>query len=133
MSEWIAICRALEESPPNSASSCSRAWTDSEPVASQPAPESACSAFGAKNPSTATSSSQTISTARKWVAAQRPSLPIGPTITGCGRRGGGGGRGVCGGGHDDTPATAAESSSAWRSMLPQTASQIAITVSSAIE
>ena len=37
------------------------------------------------------------------------------------------------GGHDDTPATAAESSEAWRSMLPQTASQIAITVSSAIE
>ena len=46
-----------------------RAATDSEPVASQPAPESAFSTFGAKNAEhRRATSAQPIATARKCVA-----------------------------------------------------------------
>jgi hypothetical protein len=47
-----------------------RACTDCEPEASQPAPDSAVSTRGAKNPKTTAMSSQPTRTARKWVAVQ---------------------------------------------------------------
>ena len=58
----------------------SRAATDSEPVASQPAPESACSALGAKTPRPTATTAQAMTTSRTWPAVQRPSRPIGPTL-----------------------------------------------------
>ena len=75
----------------------SRAWTESEPFASQPAPARACSTLGAKAPSPTTISSQATSTGRKWVAVQAPRRPrarAAPPRGGRGRGRGRGGRGV---------------------------------------
>src|SRR5579862_627465 len=60
-----------------------RAWTDCEPFACQPAPESAVSTFGANTASATATSAQLIETARTWSAAKRPSRPIAPTASGC--------------------------------------------------
>ncbi len=65
--------------PPKEASICSRAATDSEPAASQPAPESACSARGAKTPSPTARTAQATTTRRTWPAVHAPSRPMGPT------------------------------------------------------
>ena len=54
--------------PGSSWSIALRAATDSEPVASQPAPDSAVSTLGAKTPSATATSAQAIATVRKWVA-----------------------------------------------------------------
>ena len=43
---------------------CSRAWTDSEPSACQPAPDSAVSTFGAKAASATATIAHTVRTAR---------------------------------------------------------------------
>ena len=67
----------------SSAGSASRACTDSEPFACQPAPESAVSTFGANTASAIASTAQQSATARTWSAAQPPSRPIGPTASGC--------------------------------------------------
>src|SRR5262249_53001017 len=56
-----------------------RAWTDCDPVASQPAPDNAVSTRGARKPSATATTSHPTSTPRKWVAAYRPRRPIGPT------------------------------------------------------
>ncbi len=68
VSECTTTISALEERPWKFSSIASRAATDCEPVASQPAPESAFSTRGAKNPSTTATSAQAIATGRKWVA-----------------------------------------------------------------
>jgi hypothetical protein len=66
--ECTTTISALDDSPAKCLSMLSRAATDSEPVASQPAPDSAVSTFGAKTPSATATSSQPIATVRKWVA-----------------------------------------------------------------
>ena len=65
----------------------SRACTDSEPFACQPAPESAVSTLGANTPSATATTAQAIATTRTWSAVQRPSRPSGPTASGCSREG----------------------------------------------
>ena len=65
--------------PPNDSWICARAATDSEPDASQPAPERACSALGAKMPRPTASTAHAMTTPRTCDAVQAPSLPIGPT------------------------------------------------------
>ena len=81
--EWTTIISAELERPAKFRWMSVRAWTDSEPFACQPAPERALSTFGAKRPSATARTAQAIATARTWSAAQRPSLPIGPTVSGC--------------------------------------------------
>ncbi len=61
-------CRALEDRPRKLRSASSRACTDSEPVASQPAPDSACSTRGASAPRPSATTAHAIATARTWVA-----------------------------------------------------------------
>ena len=56
----------------------SRAATDSLPVSSQPAPDRACSTWGANTPSAMTAAAHRIATMPKWVADQRPRRPSGP-------------------------------------------------------
>src|SRR5512132_4349468 len=68
-----------------------RAFTDSEPLDCQPAPERAVSTLGAKAASATATSSQAIETARTWPAVQPPSRPSGPTLTGCAETGARGG------------------------------------------
>ena len=67
-SECTTTIRALEDSPWKLLSIALRAATDCEPVASQPAPDSAVSTFGAKTPRPTATSTQAIATARKCVA-----------------------------------------------------------------
>ena len=69
---------ALDDRPAKFLSMALRAATDSEPVASHPAPDNAFSTLGAKKPSTTATTSQPSATTRKWVAVQRPKRPIGP-------------------------------------------------------
>ena len=64
--------------PAEVASICSRTLTDSEPLACQPAPDSAVSTRGASTPRPTAITAQVMKTARRWVAAKRPSRPIGP-------------------------------------------------------
>ncbi len=66
--ECTTTIRALDDRPWKLLSIALRAATDSEPVASQPAPDSAVSTFGAKTPSTTATSAQAIATIRKCVA-----------------------------------------------------------------
>ena len=66
--ECTTTIRALEDRPWKFLSIALRAATDSEPVASQPAPDSAVSTLGANKPSTTATSTQAIATVRKWVA-----------------------------------------------------------------
>ena len=66
--ECTTTIRALEDRPWKFWSIALRAATDSEPVASQPAPDSAVSTRGAKAPSTTATNAQPITTARKWPA-----------------------------------------------------------------
>ena len=79
--EWTTTISAELERPAKFRWISVRAWTDSEPFACQPAPESAVSTFGAKTPSATATTAQAIATARTWSAVQRPSLPIGPTAS----------------------------------------------------
>src|SRR5512133_69130 len=60
-----------------------RAFTDSEPLDCQPAPERAVSTLGAKAATATATSSQAIETARTWSVVQPPSRPSGPASTGC--------------------------------------------------
>ncbi len=78
--ECTTTIRALEDRPWKFWPMAVRAATDSEPVASQPAPDSAVSTLGAKTPSTTATSAQPITTARKCVAVWRPRRPIGPYV-----------------------------------------------------
>ena len=63
----------------SAAGSMARACTDCEPLACQPAPESAVSTRGAKEPNATAIATQASTTARTCVAVKRPSRPIGPT------------------------------------------------------
>ena len=76
--EWTTTIRALEDRPWKFLSMVLRAATDSEPVDSQPAPDSAFSTFGAKKPRPSARTPQAITTALKCVAVQPPRRPIGP-------------------------------------------------------
>ena len=77
--EWTTTIRAALDWPPKFWSISSRACTDCEPEASQPAPERACSTRGANTPRPTASTSHATRTARKWSAVQAPRRPIGPT------------------------------------------------------
>jgi len=68
VSECTTTMSALDERPWKFRSTTLRAATDSDPLASQPAPESAFSTLGAKKPRTTATSAQAIATARKCVA-----------------------------------------------------------------
>ena len=58
---------------------CLRTATDSEPSASQPAPESAVSTRGRESRGRRRALPRSAKTALRWVAATRPSRPIGPS------------------------------------------------------
>ena len=77
-SECTTTISAEDDRPPNSRSTVSRTCSDSEPVASQPAPESACSTLGAKTPRPMAMTAHVMATSLKWVAVQRPRRPMGP-------------------------------------------------------
>jgi hypothetical protein len=81
--EWTTTIRAELARPAKLRSMSVRACTDSDPFACQPAPESALSTLGATRPSPTARIAQAIAMARTWSAAQRPSLPIGPTASEC--------------------------------------------------
>ena len=66
--ECTTTIRALDDRPSKFLSITLRAATDSEPVASQPAPDSAVSTFGANTPSPTATSAQVTATRRIWVA-----------------------------------------------------------------
>ena len=68
-------CSAYVPRPGKRDSIARRACPDSEPGASQPAPESARSANGASVPSASTATPQTRTTSRRWSAAHAPSRP----------------------------------------------------------
>ncbi|CAB4937455.1 unannotated protein [freshwater metagenome] len=68
VSEWTTTCSAELESPPTFSSMSWRACTDSEPEASQPAPDRADSTRGAKTARIRTRTPQPIATCLKWVA-----------------------------------------------------------------
>ncbi len=71
---WIAE----EALPPKWSWASSRAATDSEPFACQPAPESSDSTRGANAPSPTITSSHTTVVIRAWSLTQTPSRPSGP-------------------------------------------------------
>ncbi len=71
---WIAE----EALPPKWSWASSRAATDSDPSACQPAPDRLCSTWGAKAPRPMISSSQTPVTILAWSVTQTPSRPSGP-------------------------------------------------------
>ncbi len=71
---WIAE----DALPPKLSWASSRAATDSEPSACQPAPERLCSTWGANMPRPAISSSQMTVTSFAWWVTQTPSRPRGP-------------------------------------------------------
>ncbi len=77
-SECTTTMSAEDDSPPNSRSTISRTRTDSEPVASQPAPDRACSTLGANAPRAMAMAAHARATVLRWVAVQRPSRPIVP-------------------------------------------------------
>ena len=64
VSECSTTIRPEDERPPNSCWTTLRTTVDSEPDASQPAPESACSAFGANTPSAMATTTQVSETSR---------------------------------------------------------------------
>jgi hypothetical protein len=76
--ECTTTCNAALDRPANCLSMSWRAATDCDPDASQPAPESACWALGANNPSPTAMTTHASRTARKWLAVQNPNRPSGP-------------------------------------------------------
>ena len=81
--EWTTTIGPELDRPPKFSWISVLAVTDSDPFACQPAPESAVSTFGAKTASASATTAQAMETARTWSAAQRPSRPIGPRVSGC--------------------------------------------------
>ncbi len=69
----ITTCRAVAPSPEKSRWTMVHACTDWLVESSQPAPASACSTRTAKNPNVPSTTSQTSTTTRRWVAVQAPS------------------------------------------------------------
>ena len=67
--EWSTIIRPVEALPAKCFWISERAATDCDPVASQPAPESAVSTRGARNPSPTARTTQAMATWRVCVAA----------------------------------------------------------------
>ena len=76
--ECTTTWMAEEALPPKLSWASSRAATDSEPSACQPAPDRLCSTWGAKAPRPTMSSSQTPVTSLAWLVTQRPRRPRGP-------------------------------------------------------
>merc|ERR1712173_7037 len=81
---WIAE----EALPPKLSRANSRAATDSEPSACQPAPERFFSTCGAKTPSPTISRAHTIATSLPWLVTHRPRRPRGPAEGGAVSSGG---------------------------------------------
>ena len=71
---WIAV----EALPPKCSWASSRAATDSEPLACQPAPDSSDSTRGAKTPRPTIRRSQTAVVIRAWSITHTPRRPSGP-------------------------------------------------------
>ena len=66
---WTTTIRPVLFRPPNSRLTRSRTCTDSDPLACQPAPDSAVSTRGAKKPSATATTAQAMNTVRALVAA----------------------------------------------------------------
>ena len=76
--EWTTTWIAVLALPPKCCWASSRAVTDSDPFACQPAPESSDSTLGAKAPSATMTSSHTAVVMRPWRVTKTPSRPRGP-------------------------------------------------------
>ena len=75
---WTTTWSAEPALPPKCFRASSRTWTDWEPSACQPAPDSECSTLGASSPSPSTRMTQIAAVSLPWPMTARLSRPSGP-------------------------------------------------------
>src|SRR5699024_7525203 len=82
ISECATTCTAVEPLPPKCCSATSRALTESEPLACQPAPASALNTVGAKAPKPISTTAQATATQRALSTIARPMRANAPPVGG---------------------------------------------------